>query len=49
VGETVFDINLNGNNVFDKSYLAYLSRLKSNGIANIGRNIVFGMNFGLKK
>jgi iron complex outermembrane receptor protein len=47
LGETVFDINLNGNNLFDKSYIAHLSRLKNDGIPNIGRNIVLGVNFAL--
>ncbi|MGO4819836.1 MULTISPECIES: TonB-dependent receptor [unclassified Flavobacterium] len=46
-GKTVFDINLNGNNLFDKRYIAHLSRLKNDGIPNIGRNIVLGVNFNL--
>jgi iron complex outermembrane receptor protein len=45
LGETVFDISLNGNNLLDKSYIAHLSRLKTDGISNIGRNIIFGLNF----
>ncbi len=45
LGKTVFDWNLNGNNVFDKKYIAHLSRLKTDGIPNIGRNIVLGINF----
>jgi iron complex outermembrane receptor protein len=28
MGKTVFDVNLNGNNLFDKRYIAHLSRLK---------------------
>jgi len=47
LGETVFDVSLNGNNLFDKSYIAHLSRLKTDGIPNIGRNIVLGVNFDL--
>ena len=47
LGKTAFDINLNGNNLLDKSYIAHLSRLKNDGIPNIGRNIVFGVNFNL--
>jgi iron complex outermembrane receptor protein len=47
VGKTVFDVNLNGNNLFDKRYIAHLSRLKNDGIPNIGRNIVLGVNFSL--
>ena len=47
LGKTAFDINLNANNLFDKSYIAHLSRLKTDGIPNIGRNIVFGLNFNI--
>jgi iron complex outermembrane receptor protein len=47
LGKTAFDINLNGNNLFDKEYIAHLSRLKTDGIPNIGRNIVLGVNFNL--
>jgi iron complex outermembrane receptor protein len=28
LGKTVFDVNINGNNLFDKGYIAHLSRLK---------------------
>lgn len=38
-------INLNGNNIFNKTYIAHLSRLKSDGIPNMGRNIILGLNF----
>ena len=47
LGKTVFDINLNGNNLFDKKYIAHLSRLKTDGIPNIGRNVVLGVNFSI--
>ncbi|EIA09709.1 TonB-dependent receptor [Flavobacterium frigoris] len=47
LGKTVFDVNLNGNNLFDKRYIAHLSRLKTDGIPNIGRNIVLGVNFSI--
>lgn len=46
-GKTAFDVNINGNNLFDKKYIAHLSRLKTDGIPNIGRNIVLGVNFDL--
>ncbi|PKP28909.1 MAG: TonB-dependent receptor [Bacteroidetes bacterium HGW-Bacteroidetes-18] len=46
-GKTAFEINLNGNNLFDKSYIAHLSRLKADGIQNIGRNIIMGVKFNL--
>ena len=47
MGKTAFDFNLNGNNLFDKTYIAHLSRLKTDGIPNIGRNIVLGLNFNI--
>ncbi len=47
LGKTVFDVNLNANNLFDKTYISHLSRLKTDGIPNIGRNIVFGVNFNI--
>jgi iron complex outermembrane receptor protein len=46
-GKTAFDINLNANNLFDKAYISHLSRLKTNEILNIGRNIVLGINFNI--
>jgi len=46
-GKTAFELNLNGNNLLDKSYIAHLSRLKTDGIPNIGRNIILGLNFNL--
>ena len=45
LGKTNFNVNLNANNLFDKAYVSHLSRLKADGIPNIGRNIVFGINF----
>ena len=45
LGKTSFDVNLNANNLFDKTYISHLSRLKTDGIPNIGRNIVLGVNF----
>ncbi len=47
LGKTVFNASLNGNNLFDKTYIAHLSRLKTDGIPNIGRNIVLGINFNI--
>ncbi|GIZ09235.1 TonB-dependent receptor [Flavobacterium sp. UMI-01] len=47
LGKTVFNLNLNGNNLLNKTYIAHLSRLKTDGIANMGRNIVLGLNFEL--
>jgi iron complex outermembrane receptor protein len=47
LGKTAFDINLNANNLLDKEYTAHLSRLKTDGIPNMGRNIVLGLNFNI--
>ncbi len=47
LGKIAFDINLNGNNVLDKRYIAHLSRLKTDRIPNIGRNVILGVNFNL--
>ena len=47
LGKTVFDVNLNGNNLFDKTYIAHLSRIKNDGIANMGRTVVLGFNFSI--
>ncbi len=47
IGQTSFEINLNGNNLFDKKYIAHLSRLKTDAIPNMGRNIVIGLNFNI--
>ena len=46
-GKTAFNLNLNGNNLFNKEYISHLSRLKTDGIPNIGRNVVFGINFNI--
>tara|TARA_R110001583_G_scaffold93777_1_gene236993 strand:+ start:14335 stop:16545 length:2211 start_codon:yes stop_codon:yes gene_type:complete len=44
-GKTTFDINLNGTNLFNESYITHLSRLKTDRIQNIGRNIIIGVKF----
>ena len=40
-----FNANFSVNNLFDKEYINHLSRLKSDGILNAGRNFVVGINF----
>ncbi len=45
LGKMAFDVNLNANNFLDRKYISHLSRLKNDGIPNIGRNIVLGINF----
>lgn len=45
LGKTAFDLNLNGNNLWNKTYIPHLSRLKTDGIPNIGINGVLGIAF----
>ena len=42
-----FELSLNINNIFDTSYISHLSRLKRDGIQNIGRSLVLELNFNL--
>lgn len=44
-GKNALDVNINVNNLFNETYIAHLSRLKNDGIANIGRNISLGIKF----
>lgn len=41
------DIKLSVNNMLDKEYVSHLSRLKTDGISNIGRNINLGVSIPL--
>ena len=45
INKANFDISINANNMLDKRYISHLSRLKTDGIPNIGRNIVLGVSF----
>ncbi len=47
IGKTIFNFNLNATNVFDKSYISHLSRLKTDDINNIGRNLILGLNLNI--
>jgi len=47
MGRTALEVTLSGNNIFDKNYTAHMSRLKNDGISNMGRNIVMGLNFNI--
>jgi len=40
-------INISANNITDKVYINHLSRLKSDRIANMGRNFTFGLTYNL--
>lgn len=42
-----FKLFVSGTNVLNKEYIAHLSRLKSEGMYNMGRNVIFGLNFSL--
>ncbi|QLE03012.1 TonB-dependent receptor [Galbibacter sp. BG1] len=39
-----FQLSVSANNLFDKQYISHLSRLKVDGIYNIGRNINIGLS-----
>lgn len=41
------DISIAANNITNERYINHLSRLKPDGILNIGRNISFGLNYTL--
>jgi iron complex outermembrane receptor protein len=45
LGKTAFDVNLNGNNLLNKTYIPHLSRLATAGIPNLGTNFIFGITF----
>jgi iron complex outermembrane receptor protein len=40
-------VSISGNNLTDKQYINHLSRLKPDGIYNIGRNITVGLTYNL--
>ncbi|TDS20816.1 iron complex outermembrane receptor protein [Maribacter caenipelagi] len=41
------EFKLSANNILDKKYISHLSRLKTDGISNIGRNINLGISIPL--
>lgn len=47
LNKSKFNVYLTATNLLNKEYVAHLSRLKANGIYNMGRNIVLGVNFNL--
>ncbi len=47
LGSTKFDLNLNINNLLNTEYIAHLSRLKTDSIQNIGRNMVVSLSFNI--
>ncbi|MBC5835569.1 TonB-dependent receptor [Flavobacterium sp. F372] len=47
MNKSKFNLYLTATNLLNKEYVAHLSRLKADGIYNMGRNIVLGVNFDL--
>ena len=45
VSKIDFNLSLNLNNALDKTYVSHLSRLKTDGIPNIGRNFIASLKF----
>lgn len=47
IGNIKFSANFSVSNIFDTTYISHLSRFKSDGIFNMGRNIVVGIKFNI--
>ncbi len=47
LNKSKFNAYLTATNLLNEEYVAHLSRLKADGIYNMGRNIVLGVNFNL--
>ena len=47
MGKTDIDLSLTAQNILNKEYYSHLSRLKVEGIHNMGRNIILGVKFNL--
>jgi iron complex outermembrane receptor protein len=45
LNKAAFTVYFNANNLLNKTYISHLSRLKTDDIPNMGRNIVFGVDF----
>lgn len=41
------ELNFSGNNILNREYVSHLSRLKADGIPNIGRNFIVSVSFNL--
>lgn len=46
-GKKILKLHITTTNLFNESYIAHLSRLKSDNVQNIGRNINFGLRLNL--
>lgn len=47
LSNVAMDFNFNINNLLNRNYISHLSRLKSDGIPNIGRNVIVGINLSI--
>lgn len=47
MGNQPLELRLVASNLLDKQYIAHLSRLKADGVPNIGRNIILGLKLPL--
>lgn len=47
LGKLKFNLTANANNVLDTKYISHLSRLKENGVYNMGRNVIVGVRFDI--
>ncbi len=45
IGKAIVDVSLSAQNILNKEYVSHLSRLKVDGIPNIGRNFMLGTKF----
>ena len=47
MGKSVIDLSLSAQNILNKEYYSHLSRLKVDGIHNMGRNFILGAKFNI--
>lgn len=47
LSKVAIQLHFNINNLLNRNYVSHLSRLKTDGIPNMGRNIVFGLNLSI--
>lgn len=43
----LLELNMSGTNLLDKTYISHLSRLKTDGIPNMGRNFIFTLKMSI--
>lgn len=47
LSKVAIELHFNINNLLNRNYISHLSRLKTDGIPNMGRNMVFGLNLSI--